>query len=76
MPPFREHAKPVDNQVSEQFYTDSSFEFEETGQFETRKPSAKVFRFNFKRFADRASSNRTEQASGERSVRAFSICVA
>lgn len=31
VPPFREHAKPVDNQVSEQFYTDSSFEFKETG---------------------------------------------
>ena len=40
--------KPVDNQVSEQFCTDSFFEFEETEWFETPKPSAQVFRFNLK----------------------------
>jgi len=32
----------------EQFCTDFSFEFEETEWFETPKPSAQVFRFNFK----------------------------
>ena len=35
---------------SEQFWTDSSFEIEETGWFETPKPSAQVFRFKLKIF--------------------------
>ena len=52
------------------------FEFEETGWFETLKPAPKCFDSTLKIFADRVSSNRTEHASGEGNVHAFSICVA
>jgi hypothetical protein len=38
--------------------------------------AAKCFASTLKIFSDRASSNRTEHASGEGSVHAFSICVA
>ena len=61
---------------SEQFCTDSLFEFEEKGRFETPTPSAQCFASTLKIFADRVSSNRTEHASGEGNVHAFSICVA
>ena len=51
---------------SEQFCTDSSFEFDETEWFERPKPSAQVFRSTLKIFADRVSSNRTDTRVGRR----------
>ena len=42
----------------------------------TKAKAPKCFASTLKIFADRASSNRTEQTSGERCVTAYSICVA
>ena len=61
---------------SEQFCTNFSSNLRKQDGSKHQSQSPKCFDSTLKIFADRVSSNRTEHASGEGSVHAFSICVA